>query len=132
LYLYKSVEALVASNRANPVHDGLPDSAVTASVAIDIDKPAATANGTATSTHVSVTPERRATANGVLVKSSRNRFLQNSVPAEKIFGQIFILKIWRNLHPKLQINNYLTVMSTSILGVNGAKKQLHTFFMFYP
>lgn len=73
LYLYKAVEALIASNRANPVHEGGGVSEpVTSScnVVIDVDKPIAT-NG--------VTPERRtspsmefhhATTNGSVVKSS--------------------------------------------------------------
>lgn len=59
MYLYKAVEALIASNRANPVHDE-----TTGIVVIDIDKPATT-NG--------VTPERRISpsrANGAVVKSS--------------------------------------------------------------
>ena len=73
VYLYKAVEALIASNRANPVHEGggvTEPASTSCNVVIDVDKPVAT-NG--------VTPERRispsmefhhATTNGSVVKSS--------------------------------------------------------------
>ena len=40
LYLYKAVEALLASNRANPVHDGMSETTATVGggcVAINLD-----------------------------------------------------------------------------------------------
>jgi hypothetical protein len=61
---------MIASNRANPVHDGVAEPTASCNVVIDVDKPVTT-NG--------VTPERRIspsqdlhhpTANGVIVKSS--------------------------------------------------------------
>ncbi len=71
LYLYKAVEALIASNRANPVHDGSGEPSTSIAINLDVEKASA---------QLSVTPERRlspsttndihSNTNGTLVKSN--------------------------------------------------------------
>ena len=77
LYLYKAVEALIASNRANPVHDSTSADAST-SIAVNIDADAT----------LSVTPERRlspsttndihSNTNGTLVKSNSGQGFESA------------------------------------------------------
>ena len=71
LYLYKAVDALIASNRANPVHDGAVEPSTSIAINLDVEK---------TSAPLSVTPERHLSpsithdvhshTNGTLVKSN--------------------------------------------------------------
>lgn len=87
--MYKAVEALIASNRANPVHDGgggvAEPATSSCSVVIDVDKPVAT-NGVTPERRISPSPEfHHPTTNGSVVKSSSGHGFE-SVETETTTG----------------------------------------------